>query len=605
MMRAPEVSVMRAAMKVLGLSMLFVTAGSAAYAQGDDREAQHRKDDLERLAREMPVVAADPGRDAAPVRSPPWCDAVKPSGSYGPSAIARSFKQAQHDGWGGYLETAMITCFFPNEPAVQKATAAIEQAWINLTGLSEPEALETFKARLAADTYKADKEKLCDQLTVSEEVQGEELSFMTARRALFGCTKKGWADKYPLWADNGTHVPDDLVTYVDASSIPVDEVVRLALISDHVRFVFGEHNEYYAQRLLSYVTDQFDYLAFTPATVMKVLDAAPYQNNAYARGVLLESIGRAKLGILAITDDVNKKAADADWKELLVLAPQRGIADWTKEMTKWKDVFARSNAFEHAFWGPSRKAMKGCWPALYKDFNTVAKTLKHTSAHEFKEALSDPIASLLFSRLGACAAVDGDGNYAMALLTVSRDLRASRGPRLAAYYAALDALSKILEDRTKFPVDAKSFWFMKSNALYTASFSAANGRKKGVGFVAQSAKGIVKSASKGANGVVVQFQTEKHQEMGRTCVETGHILTFRTDGSPLYYQKCHDTGLITVNDTPGAVTIPADWATGIVAGAALEFEAAIGPPPARLALPKAVYSDKSKKKLVNFYGLGL
>jgi hypothetical protein len=274
-------------------------------------------------------------------------------------------------------------------------------------------------------------------------------------------------------------------------------------------------------------------------------------------------------------------------------------------MAKWKDAFQRSNEFEHVFWGPSRRAMKGCWPALYKDFAAVAKTLKHGNAHEFRESLSDPVASLVFSRLGACAAVDGDANYALALLTISRDLRASRGPRLAAYYAALDALSKILEDRTKFPIDAKSFWFMKSNALYQAAFSAANGRKKGMGFVAQTAKGIVKSASKGAQGVVVAFQTEKHQEMGRSCVETGHILTFRADGSPLYYQKCHDTGLITVNDTPGAVTIPTDWASGIAVGAAIDFEAAIGQPPARIALPKAVYSDKSKKKLVAFYGLGL
>lgn len=576
----------------------------AAWADDDARTMQ----DYQQLERDLAAVAVapDPGRDTAPVRSPPWCDGLKLEGSWSPSAIGRSIQQAQRDGWTGYLEAAQITCHFPKAAPVQKAVAIIEQAWINITGLSEAQALETFKARLAADKLKADKEKLCDALSISEEVEGEERAFMTARRVLFGCVQKGWADKQPVWADSGEHVPDDLVGFVDASSVEPDPLVRLALVVDHLRFVWGAHNDYFDKTLVAaYVPDQVDYQALSVPATMKVLDAAPYQGNSYARTVVLESLGRAKLGIGLVEDEVKKKTNDADWKELLVTAPQRGVADWTKEMTRWKDAFARSNAFEHVFWGPSRRASKGCWPALYKDFVAVAKTLKHGSFVEFKESLSDPIASLLYSRLSACAAIDLDKNYAAQLLNISRDTRAARGPRLAAYYAALDALGKIRDDRTKFPIQPADFWFMKSRALYTRAYDVVSRGKQGMGFVGDGGKGVVKSAAHGPKGVVVQFETQKHTEMGRSCVETNHILTFRGDGSPIYYQKCHETGLITVNDTPGGITIPNDWAGGVAVGSALEFDAGIGPAPARMGLPKAVYSDKAKKKLVNFYGIGL
>jgi len=40
-------------------------------------------------------------------------------------------------------------------------------------------------------------------------------------------------------------------------------------------------------------------------------------------------------------------------------------------------------------------------------------------------------------------------------------------------------------------------------------------------------------------------------------------------------------------------------------GSYVEFDTMIGKPPLRTGLPKAVYSDKSKKKLVSFFGLGL
>ena len=83
----------------------------------------------------------------------------------------------------------------------------------------------------------------------------------------------------------------------------------------------------------------------------------------------------------------------------------------------------------------------------------------------------------LFGRLAACAAVDKDAGYANVLLDIMKSkLRYSRGPRTAAYYAALAALGEIRADRAKFPVDDSDLkgLQMKSTLYDAARRIAAN-----------------------------------------------------------------------------------------------------------------------------------
>ena len=408
-----------------------------------------------------------------------------------------------------------------------------------------------------------------------------------------------------MWSDSSMRLPDDLLTFLDMSANEPDGLVRLAVVLDESRFALRQHDSYFDKALLSYAMHQIDFKALSPPGVLKMLDSEPYKGNSFARTAVLESLARAKMAVEAVEEAVKKKSSDADWKELLITAPQRGVDEWNAEAAKYKNEIQRSNAFEQKFWGPSRKALQGCWPVLRKDFLVLAKTLKHGNETEFKEALSDPIASLLFSRLAACAPVEQDKHYAEVLLRMSNDLRYARGPRLAAYYATLDALSKILADRTKFPVEGKDLGTFGVRALYRAGFDSAYKGRSGMGFVAISAHGVVKGVKKVATGVQISFATQKHQEMNRSCTQTGRILQFRPDGSPVYYEKCHDTGLVTVDDTAEDITVTPEWAEGIKPGMFLHFDAAIGQPPGRRGLPKTTYTDKNKKKLVNFYGFAL
>lgn len=578
----------------IALTIFTVTAG-----------AQPRPSDLKELGERMTLQPL-PGRAAAQARRPQWCEFVKAEGSWSPLAIARSIEDPKKTSIDGLLQSAMITCLYPSQPSIHKAVQQIEQMWINWTGLSVERGLETFKYRLAADRFNADKQAICDALRGPAETGGEEAAFAAARREVLGCSTK-----HAQWIED-SRVNGGLLTYLDSSAIPPDELVRLAWLVPRTRFMHSDRSSDFETALLGYVIDQIDLKALSEPNLLKLLDTAPYKGNTYARAVVLESLARVKTAALGLKAEVDKHVTDADWKELLITAPQRGVADWNNAAEKWKDQLARSNEFEKKFWGPTRSAVHGCWPVLRKDFIEVLKTLKRANPDELTTSLSESVPSLLFSRLAACAAVEQDGLYGTRLTSIAKDLRYSRGPRIAAYSAAFDALGKIKSDRKKFPVPQSEFnlerWTDRSLDTAAADASADAQHKSKIdqmGLVGGDGSGVVKSVKKTAAGVQVTFVTVKHQVMSQRCTETNRVIRIDSSGNLIYARNCVDTGLIWVDDTPDAITVPSGWADGIKVGAMLYFAAARGKPPERIALPTAIYTDKSKAKLVNWNGFGL
>ena len=577
-------------------------AASVVMALAATASAQpHSKYQIQQLEETAAKFVAEPGRDKAPTQPPPWCGEVKPESGYDLSGI-RSQLETIKSTWTAVFKAAQRTCLYPNEPVVAKAVAAIHQYWINVTGLPAKEALESFTARLADARFVAAKAQLCGALKVSAEVEGEDRAFMAARQLLFGCFGTG-AGFHALWLESGRHVDSKLLTYLDLSSGEPDEIVRLAKVVDHARGLTVE-DKISDLTVLAYVIDQHDYKALSAPKLMQQLETAPYKGNVYARTVVLESLGRARMELAVIEAEITRRSADADWKELLVTAPARGAAEWRKAADQWKAELARSNELERKVLGPSRKAAQGCMATLRPDFLAVARTLDHKSAVAFTENLSThPIANLLFTRLVACAAVDDQPEPWISRLSKdASDLRYARGPRIAGHYAALDALTKILADRSKFPVRAQDLRFARSTEL-TAAAGKLSSKSKTPGLHADRAKGAVKTLKKTAKGLAVTFVSVKRKEMGRECTSSGQIINFRPDGSPMYYQNCRDTGMITIDETAPPMTVPLDWAGGITVGAVMEFDAEYGDKPSRIGLPRFVYSDAKKTKLVSFWGL--
>lgn len=562
----------------------------------EERERSKATDDnnfraaMEDTAKRMPGLAPDPGRDKAPVRPAPWCAAVKlKRNEYRPYAMSQEYELAKKEGFPKLIKAAELNCLWAKAPEMQVAASMIEQDWINLTGLSEADAVVSIAARINADAWAADKQKLCSALTVSDEALGEDQTFMKTRQALFGCPNDN-----AQWGAS-TQPPESFLAFLDQSDAPADELLRISWILSRTRQEFNDTNANHL--VVRYVTDAFDFRALSPAAALKALEAPPYAGNLYARVVVKESIGIARIQIATFEEQVKKRIKDPEWNELLVKAPQRAIEAYTASAARYKAEIARSNAFEHKVLGPSKRAGAGCEAQLRNDFLNAYRKLGHASENEAKESLSDPVAGLLFERLLVCIKLHGNADLASDLAyKLVGENRHSRGPRIAAYYGGLEALGKIKADRARFPVDTNAFLGILGDPDVLREVSPG----KASPFPTEE-KGIVKAARKAADGLHVKFEHSSHQEMTSSCTPTNRIVQIRSDGTVQYYMNCHDTGLVTVNDTPDEITIATELAEGIARGMIMHFRANSS----RVAYPMTVYADKRKTKLVNYYGFGL
>lgn len=555
----------------------------------------------------LPMPKAVAGVETAKPAEPTWCkDLEAPSGS--PGGLKRTIEAGTRD-WRSFITALPQTCQWPKEPAVQRAVALISQNWMNYTGLSQARALEVLGLRAQSEKFEADKKRLCEQLAIPDETEGEDKLFMQARRKLFGCEGEAlWLTGESL---GGTRFSNPIASYVDASATPPDQAVLLANVIGGTHFLFEEEKgSGFDLFLLRYVVDQVDLALITEAKALALLDAAPYQGNSAARAVLLESVSRVRLAATLYKNVVDARQKDAAWKELLVTAPAKGLADWNKVAAQHQDVLSRSNAFEQKFFGPSRSAVKGCWATLKPDFVKVLKGLPHATEFEVQASLNEPIAALLLSRLAACAAVELDPAYATRLVSIARDVRPARGPRSAAYFSALGALGPILADRPKFPIEARDLVYGGDAELLDAASSLvaekmSTSKIDVMGWAGDGGEGTVQSVKKAGGNAVVTFVPSKGQVMSHSCQTTNRISRITSSGEIVYERICRETGWVTVDTTPGAFTAPAEWVEGVQAGSVVKFEAARGKPPTRFGLPIASSADKSKKRLTNFVGLGL
>ena len=95
-----------------------------------------------------------------------------------------------------------------------------------------------------------------------------------------------------------------------------------------------------------------------------------------------------------------------------------------------------------------------------KDAEKLLRSYKETTYNGLISKIgSDPIASLLISRLSVCDAVDGIYGISGALADLVKNGRDLRGPRTATYYALVEAVAAAHQDRPRLLLQAESFWF--------------------------------------------------------------------------------------------------------------------------------------------------
>ena len=536
--------------------------------------------DLESLGKELHDLAPLPGLERAPARAPAWCQRVKPDSGYSIGGFVQAIESKDDP-----LRAAKIACSFPgNDKNVQRAAAIIEQRWINDSGLSDADAVMSLAINLDDAAYDKARRQLCSQLVVSDEVEGEDALFMKTRQHVLGCDAN-----YPAWRTDERDVDEELAGYLDQSANPPDEIVKLGYVLERVKTAFENPNLSNSTKYLStYGLVSYDAHALSRSELDKLLAAPPYKGNIYARAVLTESFARAKMGTAILDARATKLAADPDWKEILFDAPKRGATQFLEAAKVHPEELARSNEFEHALGSGSRKRVAGCAATLMPDFVKVFHSLDHATVEAATASLSDPIASLLFQRLVTCLVETKDPAAPELAFLRDRQVRYSRGPRTAIYYAELEAIAKVHADRPRFPLDTSQLTF---------NFTAIGDRGASGSRATVGPSGIIKSAVKKGDVVHVEFPKKNDRFMGRACVDTNHLIQIRSDGSLQWEQRCHDTGWETIDATPHPIDVPVAYAHGVVAGA---FIVTTGS-----GFPSAVYTDGSKKKLVNFYGLPL
>ena len=557
-----------------------------------------RAEDMSRLAEavEKPVDPL-PGLEKAPLRAPAWCTG-KSGASFSPGSVGRQLTDIRYPLDALPVAAEQLCGAPPNDPTVQKAGQLIEQSWINMWGVSSKDAVETIRYHFDKDAFEATKSKLCGALKVSAEVGGAEKAFNSAKRDLFDCG----GDSIRTVA---TAPMIDLVAYLDASGTPPDALVRLSYLALEAEATLGE-GDYRDKSILFTIMDQVEAKAFTPDQALAMLTQPPYAGNIYAQATVKEQIGLYLKHQREIDADLAARTGkDAEWKQLLVTAPQKGIAAFTAAATKWKAELQRSAEFEQLAFGPSQKALVGCAAPLKKDLQAVLKSVKHGTVDELVAAAGEGmVAGVLLQRYVVCLAADGEPLLASGFRKHLPSIRTVRGPRVAAYYAALDALNAIREDRAKFPVEAQHLPFDRTELLESLALEILSTKKYDtVGFT-DVGQGIVKSAKKGPKGVAIDFLPKKRQIYTESCTTTNRIVMFDHDGQPIYYRKCKATGLQWIDEKPAPILIPEAQAAGIKAGVLLDFAVVPYNYGDRLAMPLHVFADKKGKKLTAFFGIG-
>jgi len=243
-------------------------------------------------------------------------------------------------------------------------------------------------------------------------------------------------------------------------------------------------------------------------------------------------------------------------------------------MDKQKDVIARSEDL---------KKQAGCEKPLRADLLPILKALPHKDVATTLAAISDhPLAGMLLHNLATCL-IKGEGKQGpgQTVDKLAAAVRRIDGPRMAAYYAALDAVATLGESSPLEPIDLPQLSEPRSG-------HAKNFENTGE-------HGLIVGIAKAGKGITVTFEQNKTREMSQQCVESKKIDRVMPDGKVVYRVDCHDTGLVWVTRGPLPVTVVNEYAGGVKVGRLARFDNDLGNPH---AIPLVLFGDKTGAKLV-------
>lgn len=526
--------------------------------------------------------------------TPPWCSRTSEyRGKNVGSALGRALGAIKDRGWtdAWIADAAAMLCAHPEAPDYRRQTAQMVQGYMAFTGLSRPDAARAIGARVDEKAWKAQRDKTCAGLSVDDEAsKGDQLT-NDAMRALFGCGRSG-----PAW-EARRQDPGDLVWYLDRRA-EAPELLRLywaiaCLKAPWYNDAKSGHD------LARYAYCGPDARRLSRERIDRELAAA--HANERARTLALETL--AVVGRSVKKLDAAAKAKPG-LKKVLVEAPEAAWRAWQASYRSEKSGIEAALAFEAKFFGPSLEAARGCTEPLRQAFAHHLDGAKGKAG--FDARAGDPVGSALLLAVANCAGVEGGGAETYALVELWESLRLGRGPRYAAYHAALDALSEIRADRPRFFLEPEMFTELPVISPRKTAIERMQKRIKYLPLEPGSA--VVARVKKVSGGVRVEFKTEKWKEDVVECHDTNKVWRIGSGGDVKYFRRCKTTGRRTVRHTALPVVVPAYAAANIRRGALVEFSALdplVAAGKARPGFPLAVWKSKAKKRLVAAYGFSI
>ena len=547
------------------------------------------------------VRKVDPGpdRERATPFKPTWCKSVEaPEGSSG--AVGRSagnIVEDRHADDATVAKVASYLCIGPDDATVQKQAGYVVQQWMNFTGLAQPQAIASIAARADAATWTKQREETCARYTVGDEDAEETKAITQANRMFFGCGDDG-----PVWKyRRGT--PDNLMWWMDRNAEPPSEVLRAVWILTQLpNEVAPASDRAFPYGMLAMIVAGIDATKLDAAK----LESEVAGGNDYAKIIARENLARAKADHKMWQAAVTAAAAkDPDLKKVVLDAPAAGWAAWEALYKAEKATFDEGAEFEKLTNSPSLSAVKGCTQRLRPTLARILKARNPTSPKAAADAVKgDAVAGPTFKRFALCAAMDKEYALAETLDIALMKSRPHRGPRVAAYFAAVEAAAAVVADRPKFAVAPSVLVSPFLDPLPRATSDLATGKTSW--FIDDD--GVVASTKKVPGGVLVTFKKESYMRQDWNCKATNRILRINSSGIVEYEQNCTPAGKSEVVTTPRPIVVPEIHAAAIAPGRLVDHKGirpGEGQGDQLGGFPVAVYDGKAQKKLLALWGIEL
>jgi hypothetical protein len=145
--------------------------------------------------------------------------------------------------------------------------------------------------------------------------------------------------------------------------------------------------------------------------------------------------------------------------------------------------------------------------------------------------------------------------------------RAIRGRRSFTYFAIVDKLAEVLQNRPRLLLELANFQnpYSGSNREETRDIEMKGSLPSDPNSV--KSRGVVAKVTKTAAGVHVEFKKISRVEAVVSCKESNRISHIDGNGNIIYRTNCVDTGKTQKVDlTPQPQDVPAEFATGIKPG---------------------------------------